>query len=135
MARGRKTGGRRLGTPNKKTAEMKEAGRRLLEDTDQALRERGLKLFAGDAHALLTLIYKHPEASMEMRMSAAATAIRYETAAKSAMDLNVTARRADQLTDDQLAEFIQAHDAKALPAPSNEPIDLDCTENPQQKSE
>jgi hypothetical protein len=55
MAKGRKTGGRKAGTPNKRAARMKEAARRLLEDADKASSEKGLKLFEGDAHALLTV--------------------------------------------------------------------------------
>jgi hypothetical protein len=137
MARGRKTGGRTLGTPNKKTAAMKDAQRRLLEDANKALSDEGLQLFEGDAHALLTLAYKHPKLDLAMRLDAAKAAVRFEKPmmAQSTMDLSVKAVRGQDLSDDDLAA-IALSATKQLPAPSEQPTQLEgCTENPRQKPE
>lgn len=133
MPKGFKAGGRKAGTPNKKTAAMKEAARHALLSAGQAL---GDQLENLDAHTLLQIVYRNKELPLDLRLSAASTAIRYEMPAKSAMDVNVTARRAEDLTDDQLAEMIARADAKQLPRPTDEPIQLapDCTENPPQKT-
>lgn len=88
MARGRKTGGRRPGAPNKRTQARREA----LEKAAAELRA-GLDAevahdfgsvavpeppFRGDAHALLRSIYVDSRWPMELRVDCAKSAIRFE---------------------------------------------------------
>jgi hypothetical protein len=135
MALGKKTGGRVKGVPNKKTAVQREAAEQALASIETALGDR---LENVKAHDVLRLVYRDRTQPIQMRMSAAATAIRYETPAmaQTAVDLNVTARRPEAWSDDQLRDFIASERAKqGLPAPG-EPltIDADCVENPPLKS-
>jgi hypothetical protein len=139
MAPGFKSGGRKAGTPNKKSKQMKEAVQRLLEDADRALAEKGLKLFEGDAHGLLKMVYKHPELDLAMRVDAAKAAARFEkpSLAATAVDLAVSSAPIHRWSDAQLHEFIAQERARlGLPAPNGQPltIDGDCVENPSPKS-
>jgi hypothetical protein len=138
MPKGRKFGGRKKGTPNKRSAQMKEATQRLLEDADRALAEKGLKLFEGDAHGLLTVVYKHPELDLAMRVDAAKAAAKFEkpVMASSTVDLNVNVP-IHRWTDSQLHAFIsQERERLGLAPPNEQPItiDGDCVENPPLKS-
>ena len=62
MANGRKTGGRRAGTPNKATLEIRDAARRLLEDPAY-LRSVRARLLEGKAPQLEVLLhyYSYPK--------------------------------------------------------------------------
>jgi hypothetical protein len=70
MAVGRKTGGRQRGTPNKRTAEVLAAADRAIA----SLRAP----FEGDGVALLQIIYKDHAQPLNVRMSAAAMAAKFE---------------------------------------------------------
>ena len=58
MANGRKTGGRRAGTPNKATLEIRDAARRLLEDPAY-LRNVRERLLEGKAPQLEVLLHHY----------------------------------------------------------------------------
>jgi hypothetical protein len=68
MANGRKTGGRRAGTPNKATRKIRNAARRLLEDPAY-LRSVRARLLEGKAPQLEVLLhhyaYGKPKESVE----------------------------------------------------------------------
>ena len=71
MARGFKTGGRKKGSRNKKKLLLEQEGREVIE---KAL---GPNAFEGDAHALLVLVYKNQDLSLDIRLDAAKAAIRF----------------------------------------------------------
>ena len=58
MANGRKTGGRRAGTPNKATLEIRDAARRLLEEPAY-LRSVRARLLEGKAPQLEVLLHHY----------------------------------------------------------------------------
>ena len=58
MASGRKTGGRRAGTPNKATREIRDAARRLLEEPAY-LRSVRARLLEGKAPQLEVLLHHY----------------------------------------------------------------------------
>jgi hypothetical protein len=58
MANGRKTGGRRAGTPNKATLKIRDAARRLLEDPAY-LRSVRARLLDGKAPQLEVLLHHY----------------------------------------------------------------------------
>ena len=58
MANGRKTGGRRAGTPNKATLEIRDAARRLLEEPVY-LRSVRARLLEGKAPQLEVLLHHY----------------------------------------------------------------------------
>jgi hypothetical protein len=83
MAAGKKTGGRRKGTPNKRTAKREEA-------VDQAAILIGGVIpdaFQGDAHAFLIAVYKDPRQEARARQDAAKAALPYEKPRLAAMTL------------------------------------------------
>ena len=63
MAIGKKTGGRKAGTPNKRTAKMRDATRRVLEDAQ--LRGRMDDL---DAHGFMVLWYRNRDLNCDYRL-------------------------------------------------------------------
>ena len=132
MARGFKTGGRRLGSLNKRTAAHREAARQVLDSASAALGDRMQDI---DAHTLLKLVYRNAELDLGVRLDAAKAALRHETPvmATTSVDLTVSNVPPDQWSDDQLRSFIAAERARqGLPAPDGQPIDVtpDCVENP-----
>src|SRR5687767_12380036 len=86
MARGSKPGehrgGRKPGTPNKRSDELQAA----IQQTAAKLREVLPAAFEGDAHALLMAVYKDPDHDWPIRVDAAKAAIRYEKPALSSVD-------------------------------------------------
>jgi hypothetical protein len=74
MALGRKTGGRRKGTPNKVTA----ARQAMLQDTAARVMAGRSGGFPGDAHALLVAIYRDESLRLSMRLDAAKSAVKFE---------------------------------------------------------
>jgi hypothetical protein len=69
-----KSGGRKKGTPNKRTEERAAA----MKDAAEKIGAVIAGAFDGDSHALLMTIYKDPERPIELRMEAAKAAIAYE---------------------------------------------------------
>jgi hypothetical protein len=112
MAYGRKTGGRRKGSRNKRTLQIEAAGKDALEAVKETL---GGKLFEGDAHALLMAVYKNETMPMEMRLDAAKSAVRYEKPALASVDNTIDDKRStiarvpDPATD--ATEWLQRYGA------------------------
>jgi hypothetical protein len=132
MPRGQKFGGRKAGTPNKTTAAAKQA----MASLEAAMGDR---LENVRAHDVLKLIYRDREQPLAVRMSAAATAIRYEapTMQSTQVDLTVSNVPIHRWSDAELHEFISQERARlGLPAPDGQPltIDGDCVENPKSDS-
>lgn len=73
-APGERRGGRKKGTPNKRTTETAEAMAAAARKIEDAMPEA----FKGNAHELLMSVYKDPTLPMETRIDAAAKAIRFE---------------------------------------------------------
>src|SRR5690349_18764036 len=136
LARGRKTGGRRAGTPNKRTtvrieamtAAEAEMASRLAEATDYVPAPEP-EFFRGDAHSLLRLVYRDPRFPMETRIDCAKAAIRFErpalTAAHVAHSTAPSRQVLAQMTTDQLRALLlemdateAAIDAQAIEAPA-----------------
>ena len=74
MARGVKTGGRKPGSKNKRTAELAAATAHAADIIAKALGS----VFEGDAHAFLMAVYKDMECPLDVRIEAAKAAIRFE---------------------------------------------------------
>ncbi len=72
---GERRGGRKKGTPNKRTVESQQR----MQEAAQVLADAlGENAFEGDAHALLMAIYKDKRLSPEIRIEAAKAAAPYE---------------------------------------------------------
>jgi hypothetical protein len=95
-----KTGGRKAGTPNKKTAALKQA----VVEAVGALPDA----FEGDSYAFLATVYKNQALPLGVRLDAAKTAIAYERARLA--HVAMTTRSLDQLSDE---EFFRAWDSVA----------------------
>jgi hypothetical protein len=78
-----KTGGRKPGTPNKRTAERKAA----VEAAAERVNELLPNAFQGDAHAFLITVYKDPSVDMHTRIDAARAAIGYEKPRQSSVEM------------------------------------------------
>jgi hypothetical protein len=83
MARGFKTGGRKKGAKNKRTLLLENSTHQMLDRATELL---GDNAFEGDAHALLTSIYKNTRLPLEFRLHAAKAAIRFEKPPLSPVD-------------------------------------------------
>jgi hypothetical protein len=95
-----KTGGRKAGTPNKKTAALKQA----VVEAVGALPDA----FEGDSYAFLATVYKNQALPLGVRLDAAKTTIAYERPRLS--NVEMTTRSLDRLTDE---EFFRAWDSVA----------------------
>src|ERR1700745_3010476 len=95
-----KTGGRKAGTPNKKTAALKQA----VVEAVGALPDA----FEGDSYAFLATVYKNQALPLGVRLDATKTAIAYERARLA--HVAMTTRSLDQLSDE---EFFRAWDSVA----------------------
>ncbi len=84
-----KTGGRRRGTPNKRTAEREQVVAAAAKKIAVAL---GEDAFDGDAHAFLMAVYKNDRLPVELRMDAARAAIGYEKPRLAAIEAKVEGR-------------------------------------------
>jgi hypothetical protein len=82
MAHGFKSGGRKPGSKNRRTAELQEAAKTAAQQISEALDCP----FSGDAHALLMAVYKDQSKPMELRLDAAKAAIRFEKPSLSSID-------------------------------------------------
>src|SRR5262245_13538295 len=96
-----KTGGRKAGTPNKKTAALKQA----VVEAVGALSDA----FEGDSYAFLATVYKNQALPLGVRLDAAKTAIAYERARLS--QIAMTTRSVDQLSDEEFFRAIDRLDA------------------------
>ena len=74
MAKGQNTGGRKKGTPNKRT-QVREA---VTAEASVLIGEAIPDAFAGDAHAFLIAVYKDPRHDHHTRQDAAKAALPYE---------------------------------------------------------
>jgi hypothetical protein len=92
-----KTGGRKAGTPNKKTAALKQA----VVEAVGALPDA----FEGDGYAFLATLYKNKDLPLAVRMAAATSALPYERPRLA--QVAMTHRSLDQLSDE---EFFRAWD-------------------------
>jgi hypothetical protein len=112
-----KTGGRKAGTPNKKTAALKQA----VAEAVGALPDA----FDGDSYAFLATVYKNQALPLSVRLDAAKTAIAYErarlahvamtTRSLDQLSLFVSQRSRDELQVDRFAH----HDVQAPRYPFN----------------
>ena len=75
---GERRGGRKAGTPNKRTIERERAARETVAQVTRAMQAAELTPFEGDAHALLIAVYKDTRLPIDLRVDAAKAAIRYE---------------------------------------------------------
>jgi hypothetical protein len=106
MALGRKTGGRRKGTPNKVTA----ARQAMLQDTAARVMAGRSGGFPGDAHALLVAIYRDESLPLSMRLDAAKSAVKFERPALAST--MVTQKDAlDELSLDDLQRLLALAEA------------------------
>src|SRR5437773_2759704 len=72
--KGKKTGGRKKGSPNKRTKARVGAAKAVAEQLAAVIPEA----FGGDAHAYLIAIYKDPRQETSVRIDAAKAALPYE---------------------------------------------------------
>lgn len=75
MATGFKSGGRKKGTPNRRTIAQQAMENGLKEKLEEAL---GPNAFDGDAHAFLTWCYKNDSVPLNFRIESAGKAVAYE---------------------------------------------------------
>jgi hypothetical protein len=112
-----KTGGRKAGTPNRKTAALKQA----VVEAVGALPDA----FEGDGYALLATVYKDRSLPLSVRMTAASTVLAFERPRLSNVD--VTTRSLDSLSDE---EFFRAWDGlDAFLAQHGRPLLLETSES------
>jgi hypothetical protein len=78
-----KTGGRKRGTPNRRTVQLERAMERVAQTLAEHLGEH---CFPGDAHALAIAIYKDTRNDPELRLEAAKAAMPYEKPRLSAVE-------------------------------------------------
>jgi hypothetical protein len=81
VAQGRKTGGRKAGVPNKRTAAKNAALQAVVAKFEEAVPTA----FEGDAVALMQLIYRDPALPIELRLDAAKSSARFERPALGAI--------------------------------------------------
>jgi hypothetical protein len=113
-----KTGGRKAGTPNKKTAALKQA----VAEAVGALPDA----FEGDSYAFLATVYKDKALPLGVRLDAAKTAIAYERPRLA--NVAMVTRSLDQLSDE---EFFRAWDSvTTFLAQHGRPLLLEAAESP-----
>jgi hypothetical protein len=83
VPKGVRVGGRQKGTPNKRSAAVKQAAAETVERIVGEMPDA----FDGDAHALLVTVYKDSRQEWNLRIDAAKAAIRYEKPALAAVDV------------------------------------------------
>ena len=102
---GERRGGRQKGTPNKRTAALKAATKAAVEQVVGALPEP----FEGDGYAFLATVYKDTRQPIGVRLDAAKTAVAYERARLS--NVEMTTRSISQLTDEEFFRALDKLDA------------------------
>lgn len=146
MARGRKTGGRRKGVPNKRTVKRREALAQVVEQLVDQIPDR----FRGDAHEFLRVTYSDPRLPLDIRLDAAKAAIRFEKPSLTASHVEVShtpkQRTLQQLSTVQLIDLLKqmdaeerrtingsANDVTALPAPEPSQIEPGPPQDPPER--
>lgn len=115
MALGRKTGGRKKGTLNKRTQQSRVA----LKRAEAILREKIPGLFEGDAHAFLMAVYKNPNLDTRTRLEAARVAVSYEKPALSRVEQKTDLTMHDKRTvEEQKAELVDRLQAMLADSPT-----------------
>lgn len=74
MAKGKKTGGRRKGTPNRSSVAGQAAFAAIAEKVEALIPGA----FDGDAHTFLMMVYRDPDIHVQTRLEAAGKAIQFE---------------------------------------------------------
>jgi hypothetical protein len=74
--KGRKTGGRKAGTRNRRTVESERAATEAARKISATIKGA----FEGDAHELLMAVYKDPDQPLQVRIDAAKAALPFEKA-------------------------------------------------------
>jgi hypothetical protein len=97
-----KTGGRKAGTPNKRTVALRTATATAAEQISAAL---GSEVFHGDAHALLMTVYKDLKQPIGLRMEAAKAALPYEKPRLASIE-NKIVDEFDNMTDEQVEAWL-----------------------------
>ena len=95
--------GRPPGSKNKRTAAIKDAVAAAAVRLEAEIPEA----FVGDAHAFLMTIYKDPRHPIELRVDAAAKAIRFEKPTLAAVNVNSTIKQSvHDFTNEELEQLI-----------------------------
>jgi hypothetical protein len=97
-----KTGGRRAGTPNKRTVALRTATATAAKQISAAL---GSEVFYGDAHALLMTVYKDLSQPIGLRMEAAKAALPYEKPRLASIE-NKVVDEFDTMNEEQLEAWL-----------------------------
>jgi hypothetical protein len=97
-----KTGGRRTGTPNKRTVALRTAIATAAEQIGAAL---GSEVFHGDAHALLMTVYKDLNQPIGLRMEAAKAALPYEKPRLASIE-NKIVDEFESMSDEQIEAWL-----------------------------
>ena len=97
-----KTGGRKAGTPNKRTAALRTATATAAERISAAL---GSEVFHGDAHALLMTVYKDLDQPIGLRMEAAKAALPYEKPRRASIE-NKIVNEFENMSDQQIEAWL-----------------------------
>jgi hypothetical protein len=99
-----KTGGRKAGTPNKRTVAVQMAAAAAAERIGTVL---GPDAFEGGAHALLMSVYKDPNQSIGLRLDAAKAALPFEKPRLAAIETKFVDDFAS-MTDEELQALVEA---------------------------
>jgi len=121
MAKGKKTGGRKKGTPNRITQAREAAVEEVKEQIEEVL---GPAAFTGDAHALLMAIYKDTTQSIVVRLDAARAAIGFEKPKLSSIDAKLDGTIG---TYEATPIPVEARDSDALASSAGSATDSDTT--------
>jgi hypothetical protein len=100
-------GGRKAGTPNKRTVALQNATAAAAEQINATLGREG---FEGDAHTLLMSVYKDPNQPIGLRMEAAKAALPYEKQRLASIETKAVSEY-EKMTDEEL----DAEIARRLP--------------------
>ena len=97
-----KTGGRKAGTPNKRTVALRTATATAAEQISATL---GSEVFHGDAHALLMTVYKDLNQPIGLRMEAAKAALPYEKPRRASIE-NKIVDEFESTTNEQIEAWL-----------------------------
>ena len=100
-----KTGGRKAGTPNKRTVALRTATATAAERISATL---GSEVFHGDAHALLMTVYKDLNQPIGLRMEAAKAALPYEKPRRASIE-NKIVDEFENMSDQEIEAWLDEH--------------------------